>query len=382
MGGYKSSWMDDELAIFRSSVRRFVREEFVPHDKRWREQHHIDREAWRKAGEMGILLTDIPEEYGGGGGTFAHECVVMEELSYAGVTSFGNAVQSIVAHYLLAYGSEEQKKEWLPAMAQGHVVAALAMTEPNAGLDVQSIRTTAIRQGEQYVVSGSKTFITNGYHADLICLAAKTDATQKGAHSISLIMVETKNLQGYRVGSMLDKIGQRGQDTCELFFDDVRVPTANLLGTKEGKGFAQMMEQLPYERTMVGVGAVAAMERAVEITAQYAKERKMFGKTLLDLQNTRFKLAECKTEAYIARVFVDHCIQQVIAGTLDTATAAMAKWRLTDKQFQIADECLQLHGGYGYSLEYPIAHIWADSRVQRIYGGANEVMKELVARTL
>ena len=382
MGSYKSPWMDDELAIFRSSVRRFVREEFVPHEKRWREQHHIDREAWKKAGEMGILLTDVPEEYGGGGGTFAHECVVMEELSYAGVTSFGHVVQSIVAHYLVAYGTEEQKQEWLPAMGQGRIVAALAMTEPNAGSDLQAIRTRAIRQGEQYVVSGSKTFITNGYHADLICLAAKTDATQKGAQSISLIMVETKNLQGYRVGGMLDKIGQRGQDTCELFFDDVRVPTANLLGTEEGKGFTQMMEQLPYERTMVGVGAVAAMQQALEITTQYVKERKMFGKTLFDLQNTRFKLAECKTEAHIARVFIDHCIQQVIAGTLDTATAAMAKWWLTDKQFQIADECLQLHGGYGYSLEYPIAHIWADSRVQRIYGGANEVMKELVARTL
>jgi len=382
MGSYKSPWMDDELAIFRSSVRRFVREEFVPHEKRWREQHHIDREAWQKAGEIGLLLTDVPEEYGGGGGTFAHECVVMEELSYAGVTSFGHVVQSIVAHYLVAYGTEEQKQEWLPAMGQGRIVAALAMTEPNAGSDLQAIRTRAIRQGEQYVVSGSKTFITNGYHADLICLAAKTDATQKGAQSISLIMVETKNLQGYRVGGMLDKIGQRGQDTCELFFDDVRVPTANLLGTEEGKGFTQMMEQLPYERTMVGVGAVAAMQQALEITTQYVKERKMFGKTLFDLQNTRFKLAECKTEAHIARVFIDHCIQQVIAGTLDTATAAMAKWWLTDKQFQIADECLQLHGGYGYSLEYPIAHIWADSRVQRIYGGANEVMKELVARTL
>jgi acyl-CoA dehydrogenase len=382
MGSYKSPWMDDELAIFRSSVRRFVREEFVPNEKRWREQHHIDREAWQKAGEMGILLTDVPEEYGGGGGTFAHECVVMEELSYAGVTSFGHVVQSIVAHYLIAYGTEDQKREWLPAMAQGRIVAALAMTEPNAGSDLQAIRTRAIRQGGQYLVSGSKTFITNGYHADLICLAAKTDTTQKGAQGISLIMVETKNLQGYRVGRMLDKIGQRGQDTCELFFDDVRVHTANLLGTEEGKGFAQMMEQLPYERTMVGVGAVAAMERAIEITAEYAKERKMFGKTLFDLQNTRFKLAECKTEAHIARIFIDNCIQQVIAGTLDTATAAMAKWWLTDKQFQIADECLQLHGGYGYSLEYEIAHIWTDSRVQRIYGGANEVMKELVARSL
>lgn len=371
MGSYKSPWMDDELAIFRSSVRRFVREEFVPQEKRWRQQHHIDREAWQKAGELGILLTDVSEEYGGGGGTFAHECVAIEELSYAGVTSFGNVVQSIVAHYLLAYGTEEQKKEWLPAMAQGRRITALAMTEPNAGSDLQAIRTTAIRQGEQYVISGSKTFITNGYHAGLICLAAKTEVTQKGAHGISLIMVETKNLPGYRVGRLLEKIGQCGQDTCELFFDDVRVPTANLLGTEEGKGFAQMMEQLPYERTMFGVSAVAAMERAVEITTQYVKERKMFGKTLFDLQNTRFKLAECKTEAHIARVFLDNCIQQVIAGTLDTATAAMAKWWLTDKQFQIADECLQLHGGYGYSLEYPIAHIWADSRVQRI---SNEVM--------
>jgi len=382
MSGYKSPWMDDDLGIFRSSVRQFMREEFVPHEARWREQHRVDREAWLKAGEMGILLTDIPEEYGGGGGTFAHECVVLEEMGYAGVTSFGNSVQSIIAHYLLAYGTEEQNRKWLPGMAEGRIVAALAMTEPGAGSDLQAIRTTAVRRDDHYVINGSKTFITNGYHADLICLAAQTDQTQKGAKGISLIMVEVKDLQGYAVGRTLEKIGQQGQDTCEIFFDDVRVPASNLLGTDEGKGFAQMMKQLPFERTLVGVIAVAVMERAVAITTRYAKERKMFGKTLLDLQNTRFKLAECKTEAHIARVFIDNCIQQLIAGTLDTATAAMAKWWLTDKQFQIADECLQLHGGYGYMTEYEISRIWTDSRVQRIYGGANEVMKELVARSL
>jgi acyl-CoA dehydrogenase len=282
----------------------------------------------------------------------------------------------------VTYGSDEQKRAWLPPMASGEVVAALAMTEPGAGSDLQGIRTTAIRDGDHYVVNGSKTFITNGYHADLVCLAAKTDPGVRGSKGTSLLLVDTRGLAGYRVGRSLEKLGQHGQDTCELFFDEARVPATCLLGREEGRGFAQMMEQLPYERTFIAVSAVAAMERAVAITAAHARERKMFGGTLMQLQHPRFTLAECQTDARIARVFLDHCIVRVIDGTLDSATASMAKWWCTDKQFEVADRCLQLFGGYGYTTEYEISRIWADSRVQRIYGGANEVMKELVARSL
>jgi acyl-CoA dehydrogenase len=382
MPTYTSPWMNDDLQIFRRSVRQFLREEFVPHQSRWREQHRVDRDAWEKAGAMGLLLTDVPEAYGGGGGTFAWDAVVSEELAYADISSFGVSVQSIVAHYLLDYGNEEQKHRWLPGMAQGRIVGALGMTEPGAGSDVQGIKTTALRSGDEYVINGSKTFITNGWHADLVCLAAKTDPTKPGSKGISLVLLETRDLAGYRVGRTLDKVGQEGQDTCELFFDDVRVPAGNLLGGVEGRGFAQMMQQLPYERTIIAVNAVAVMERALEITVKHAKDRQLFGGRLIDLQVPRFMLAECQTEAHIGRVFLDSCIERLMAGTLDTATASMAKWWLTDKQFEIADVCLQLHGGYGYMLEYPIARIWADSRVQRIYAGANEVMKEIVARAL
>jgi len=378
---YVSPWDNEELRMFRKQVRRFVAEEFVPNEARWREQHRVDADAWTKAGATGILLTDIPEEYGGGGGTFAHEAVVMEELAYGGV-HFGSGVHSIVAHYLLSYGSEEQKHKWFPKMAKGELIGAIAMTEPSAGSDLQGIKTTARRDGDFWVINGSKTFITNGWHGSLICVAVKTDLSQAGKKGISLVMVETKDLPGYRVGRTLEKVGMHGQDTCELFFDDVRVPISNLLGEEEGKGFYQMMEQLPYERLTVGVGAVAVTEQAVAITTKYAKERGLFGKTLIEFQNTRFKLAECKTEAHIGRVFLDNCIERLIAGTLDTPTAAMAKYWLTDRQCAIVDECVQLHGGYGYMAEYPIARMWTDSRVQRIYAGTNEVMKELIARSL
>ena len=378
----QSPWMNEELGMFRKQVRRFVQEEFLPHEPRWRQQHRVDPDAWTKAGETGILLTDVPEEYGGGGGTFAHETVVMEELARAGV-HFGSGVHSIVAHYILSYGTEEQKKNWLSRMATGELVGAIAMSEPVAGSDLQAIKTTAVRDGDCYVINGSKTFITNGWHASIICLAVKTDAPgARSAKGISLVIVETKNTPGYRVGKTLEKVGMHGQDTCELFFDDVRVPVSNLLGAEEGRGFYQMMEQLPYERLTVAVGAVAVTEQAVAITTQYVKERKAFGKSLLDFQNTRFKLAECKTEAQIGRVFLDHCIERLMKGQLDTATAAMAKYWLTDKQCQIVDECVQLHGGYGYMVEYPIARMWTDSRVQRIYAGTNEIMKELIARSL
>jgi acyl-CoA dehydrogenase len=377
MSNYESPWMNDELRMYRKTVREFLQKEFLPRQEKWREQHRPDVDAWKQAGQTGLLLPDVPEEYGGGGGSFAHQAVVTEELAQSGV-NFGCGVQSIVSHYILNYGNEAQKRKWLPALAQGELVGAIAMTEPSAGSDLQAIKTTARRDGSDYILNGSKTFITNGWHAGLVCVAAKTDPKAVASRGISMIVVETKNLAGYRVGSSLEKVGMHEIDTCELFFDDVRVPSANLLGTTEGAGLSQMMEQLRYERVTIGVGAVATAERAVTITTKYAKERVAFGKPLLDFQNTRFKLAQCKTEAHIGRVFIDNCIMRFIAGQLDPVTAAMAKYWLTECQCRIVDECVQLHGGYGYMTEYPIARMWTDSRVQRIYAGTNEIMLELI----
>jgi acyl-CoA dehydrogenase len=381
LSAYESPWINDDVRMFRKTVSQFVHKEFVPQQARWREQRGPDADAWTNAGRAGILLPDLPEEYGGGGGTFAHEAVVLEELAKAGV-HFGSAIQSTVAHYILAYGNEEQKRKWLPPLARGERVAAIAMSEPGAGSDLQAIKTSARRVGDHYVINGSKTFITNASHAGLVCLAVKTDAKVIGMRGISLIIVETGNLPGYRVGRPLEKVGMHAQDTCELFFDGVRVPAANLLGGAESRGFPQMMEQLPYERLQIAVGAVAMAEEAVAITTSYVKERKAFGKPLIELQNTRFKLAECKTRVQIGRVFVDSCIERFIAGRLDEPSTAMAKYWLTETQCRIVDECLQLHGGYGYMTEYPIARMWADSRVQRIYAGSNEIMKELIAWSL
>lgn len=380
-GNYQSPWLTDDARAFRNTVRQFVQNEFVPQQARWRAQHYPDREAWRRAGAVGLLLSEVPHGYGGGGGTFAHEAVVLEELARAGV-HFGASVQSIVARYILNYGNEAQKLRWLPAMARGELVGAIAMTEPSAGSDLQSIRTAARRDGEHYVIDGSKTFITNARHADLVCVAAKTDPKAAGPKGISMIVAETRGLAGYRVGQPLEKIGRHGQDTCEIFFDGVRVPASNLLGGAEGKGFFQMMEQLPYERLAVSLAAVATMEEAVSLTIKYVKDRTVFGKSLLDLQNTRMVLAECRTEAQVARVFVDHCIERFIKGQLDAVTAAMAKYSLTEREGRVIDHCVQLHGGYGYMSEYPIARMWADSRVQRIFAGSNEVMKELIAWSL
>jgi acyl-CoA dehydrogenase len=377
---YQSPWMDDELRLFRKTVSQFILERFVPYQGQWREQHRPNDEAWTEIGKAGILLPDFPQEYGGGGGTFAHETVVNEELARAGV-HFGSSIQSIVGHYILSYGTEEQKRNWLPRMASGELVAAIAMTEPSAGSDLAGVRTTARREGDHYVINGSKTFITNGWHASLVCVAVKTDPKAAGLQGISLIVVEPKKLPGYRVGRPLDKVGMNGLDTCEMFFDDVQVPTSNLLGS-EGKGFNQMVQQLPYERLIIGVGAVAMAEQAVTITTKYVKERTAFGKPLIDFQNTRFKLAQCKTEVHIGRVFLDNCIGRLIAGQLDAVTAAMAKYWLTECQCRVIDECLQLHGGYGYMSEYPIARMWTDSRVQRIYAGTNEIMKELIGWSL
>ncbi len=377
---YESPWMTDETRIFRRSVRQFVEKDLAPHRARWEEQGRADPEAWIKAGEMGLLLPAVPEPYGGSGGTFAHEAIVVEELARANL-HLGFDIQSIVARYILAYGSEEQKLRWLPRLASGEFIAAIGMTEPDSGSDLHSIKTTARREGDYYAVDGAKTFITNGVNASLLCLAVRTD-NKPGPRALSLLAIETKDLPGYRVGRSLQKIGRHAQDTCELFFDSVRVPAANLLGAGEGRGLFQMMEQLRHERISIALSAVASAESAVEITARYVRERKAFGKPLFDLQNTRFKLAECKTEAHVGRVFVDNCIQLFIAGRLDDATAAMAKYWATERQFRIIDECVQLHGGYGYMQEFSIARMWTDSRAQRIYAGTNEVLKEVVAWSL
>jgi acyl-CoA dehydrogenase len=324
----------------------------------------------------------MPEAYGGGGGSFAHEAVVAAEQARAMVYGFSNNVHSaILAHYILNYGTEAQKRRWLPKMATGELVGAIAMSEPGAGSDLKSVRTTAVWQGGEYVVDGSKTFITNGLHADLICVVAKTDA-QAGAKGVSLIMVETRGLPGFRRGRLLEKLGQKSLDTAELFFDGVRVPEDNLLGGAEGRGFSQLMQQLPRERLLIAVGAVASMRRAIDETVAYVRTRQVFGQALIDMQNTRFKLAECETVATIAARFVDDCIARQLDGTLDLSTAAMAKWWATQMNCQVIDECLQLHGGYGYMLEYPIARMYADARVGRIYGGSNEIMKEIIARGL
>ena len=378
---YVSPWMSDDVTMFRTTVRQFLQKEFVPVQERWREQHGSDAAAWTAAGRAGMLLPDVPEEYGGGGGTFAHEAVVLEELALAGV-HFGSVIQSVVAHYILAYASEEQKRAWLPRMARGELVGAIAMTEPGAGSDLQGITTTARRAADHYVINGSKTFITNGSQASLVCLAVKTDPKAAVMKGISLVAVETNGLAGYRIGPALEKVGMHAQNSCELFFDDVQVPLANLLGPAEGKGFSQMMDRLVYERLGVAVSAVAVAERAVAVTRRYVKERSAFGKPLIDFQNTRFKLAECQTAAHVGRVFVDSCIERFLAGDLDEVTAAMAKYWLTDSECRIVDECLQLHGGYGYMTEYPIARMWTDSRVQRIYAGSNEIMKEVIACAL
>ncbi|CAG9164726.1 acyl-CoA dehydrogenase family protein [Cupriavidus pinatubonensis] len=375
-------WITDDLAMFQDGIRKFIERELVPHEDRWWKQQHVDREIWRKAGEMGMLCASIPEEYGGGGGNFAHEAVITLEQSRAGVSSLGTNVHSgIVAHYILRYGTEAQKQNWLPKMASGEIVAAIAMSEPGAGSDLKSIKARAVRDGDQYVLNGSKTFITNGFLADLILVVCKTDP-DKGAKGVSIVVVETENLPGFRRGRILEKIGQKGQDTAELFFDDVRVPCTNLLGTEEGKGFYQLMQQLPQERMIIALGALSAMERAVQLTTDYVRERKVFGATLLDMQNTRFKLAECKTKAVIAGAFVDDCMAKVLRDELDPETAAMAKWWGTQTSCEIIDECLQLHGGYGYMMEYPIARMYVNARVGKIYGGSNEIMKEIIARTL
>ncbi|SHM52567.1 acyl-CoA dehydrogenase family protein [Bradyrhizobium lablabi] len=379
---YRSSWMTEELDVFREQFRKFLAKDLAPHAQKWRDQKMVDRSAWRALGEMGALLPSVPEVYGGLGASFAYDAAVIEDIETVvpEVTTGVSVHSAIVAHYILNYGSEEQKRRWLPKMASGEFVGAIAMTEPGTGSDLQGVRTTARKQGNNYVINGQKTFITNGQAADLIVVVARTGGP--GAKGLSLIVLETEGNEGFRRGRNLDKIGLHASDTSELFFDDAVVPPENLLGTEEGNGFVQLMQQLPQERLSLAVGAVASMERAVKLTVDYTKERKAFGQPIIEFQNTAFTLAERKTEAMIARVFVDWCVEQLVAGQLDTVTASMAKYWCSQKQVETADECLQLHGGYGYMEEYPIARMFVDARIQKIYGGTNEIMKLLIARSL
>lgn len=378
---YRSPWMDAELETYRDVVRRFVSEEIEPHQDRFARQQHVDRAVWLKAGAIGLLLADIPEEYGGGGGSFAHVAVLMEELARVGENGFGANVHQICANYILHLGTDEQKRKYLPKLASGQMIGAIAMTEPGTGSDLQSIRTRANLKGRDYIINGSKTFITNGSMADLVIVVARTDSAE-GSKGISLLLVETRGTKGYRVGRVLEKLGQKSADTSEIFFDNVCVPADCVLGGTSGKGFAHLMTELPYERTLCGITAIASVEAALNLTLEYVRERRAFGKPLLELQNTRFKLAEVKTQAVVGRHFVDACVQRVIDGSMDADTAAMVKLWTTEALGRAADECLQLFGGYGYMMEYPIARLYADARVQRIYGGTSEIMKEIVARSL
>ncbi len=382
LGVPKPDWKSDDVVMLEDMATKFLEAEVMPHYERFEKQEIFDRSVWERAGEHGLLCASMPEEYGGAGGTYAHESAILEAISHVGADGFGIALHnSIVAPYILHYGSEEQKQKWLPKMATSELIGAIAMTEPGAGSDLQGVKTSAKKDGNHYVINGSKTFITNGQLANLIVVVTKTDPSL-GAKGTSLIVVETDGQQGFERGRNLDKVGLKSNDTSELFFNDVRVPTSNLLGTEEGQGFVQLMQQLPQERLQIGGSAIAMAERAIALTIDYVKERKAFGKTVMEFQNTQFKLAELKTEATIGRVFYNHCVERHVNGGLDPFTASMAKYWLSDLQNKVVDECLQLHGGYGYMNEFPIARMFRDARVQRIYGGTNEIMKLLIARSL
>jgi acyl-CoA dehydrogenase len=370
----------EDHRMFRDAVRRFMEQEVVPHHDRWEEQGFVDREVWQKAGANGMLCATMPEAYGGAGADKLYSIVVMEETARVNATGLGFGLHSeIVAPYILHYGSEEQKRRFLPKMASGEAIGAIAMSEPAAGSDLQGVKTTATRSGDVYVLNGSKTFITNGWHADVVIVVAKTNP-KAGAKGTSLLLVE-RGMKGFEKGKRLKKVGMKAQDTSELFFDNVEVPATNLLGN-ENEGFAYLMQELPWERLQIAIGAVENAQAAIDWTSDYVKERKVFGTTVSSFQNTRFKLAELQTEVQIARVFVDKCVELLMAGQLDTATASMAKYWCSDLQCKVIDECVQLHGGYGYMWEYPIARAFADARVQRIYGGTNEIMKEVITRAM
>ncbi|MBP6901789.1 MAG: acyl-CoA dehydrogenase family protein [Burkholderiaceae bacterium] len=378
---FKRSWTDPDLDQFRDTAARFVESELVADDEAARKRGHVGHAVWRKAGELGLLCTDIPEQYGGGGGDFRHEAILTEECARRGITGWAHSVHSIVAHYFLNHGTEAQKQNYLPRLARGELVGAIAMTEPGTGSDLQGIRTRAAKDGDGYAITGSKTFITNGFLAGVVLVVAKTDPTQ-GAKGTSMLIVETANCPGFRVGRVLDKMGMKSQDTSELFFDGVKVGADALLGGREGQGFFQLMSDLPYERLFIGVGALACMEGAYEATLTYVRERKAFGQAIADFQNTKFKLAEVATQIAVGRAFIDQCVEKIVAGQLDTATASMAKLWGSETQNRVLDELLQLHGGYGFMNEYLIARMYADARVQRIYGGTSEIMKEVISRAL
>lgn len=377
----KRNLFEAEHDMFRDAFRRFVEKEIVPYHEHWEQAGIVPRELWLKAGESGFLGMDVPEEYGGGGiRDYRYNMVVSEELTRVGASGPGFVLHNdITIPYILAYGNDEQKARWLPKMVTGETITAIAMTEPNTGSDLASVRTTAIRDGDCYVVNGSKTFITNGINSDVVIIVAKTNPEEK--HSgISLIIVE-RGMEGFQRGRNLEKVGLKAQDTAELFFEGVRVPRENLLG-EEGMGFIYLMQQLPQERLSIAVSAVAACEAALEWTVAYCQERTAFGRPIGTFQNSRFKLAEMKTETEIARVFVDRCVQEHNQGKLTAEEAAMAKWWTTELQKRVIDQCVQLHGGYGYMLEYPIARAWLDARVQTIYGGTTEIMKEIIGRSM
>jgi acyl-CoA dehydrogenase len=373
-----------EHEAFRDAFRRFIAREVAPFHAQWEEQGYVDRALWHKAGANGYLCPTMPEAHGGAGADKLYSVVQMEELARGGFTGVGFGLHNeIVAPYVLHYGTPEQKERWLPRLASGEMVGAIAMSEPAAGSDLQGIQSTAIRQGDgSYLLNGSKTFITNGWHADLVIVVAKTDPAA-GAKGTSLLVVE-RGMQGFEKGQRLKKLGLKAQDTSELFFDNVRVPAGNLLGgpALENRGFVCLMEQLPWERMQIAVTAVAASEAAIAWTLQYVKDRRVFGQPLATYQNTRYKLAELQTEVQVARVFVDRCLELVLQDKLDTATASMAKYWTTDLQCKVMDECVQLHGGYGFMWEVPITRAYADARVQRIYGGTNEIMKEVISRAM
>ena len=375
------SWSTPELESLRATAVRFLETEMQPQDEAARQRGNVGHAIWRRAGELGLLCTDIPEDYGGGGGDFRHEAVIHEEMARRALSGMSNSVHSIVAHYLLNHGTEAQKRKYLPAMARGELVGAIAMTEPGAGSDLQGVRTRAELRDGPYRINGSKTFITNGLLAGLILVVCKTDPAQ-GARGTSILIVETRDCAGFRVGRVLDKMGMKAQDTSELFFDDVTVPQDALLGGREGQGFYQLMGDLPYERLIIGLAALACMEGAYEATLAYVRERRAFGQAIADMQNTRFKLAEVATTLTVGRAFIDRCVEQLVAGTLDTATASMAKLWGSEAQGRVLDELVQLHGGYGYMNEYMVTRMYADARVQRIYGGTSEIMKEVISRAL
>ncbi len=376
---HRHRWMDEDIEAFRDQVRRYIVGELSPRIDGWRRQGFIPREVWQPFGRMGFLLPEMDEAYGGAGATLAYQLVVQDELARAEIPA-NTAVHDLAAHYILDYGTEAQKQRWLPRLASGDMLAGIALTEPGCGSDLKALRTRARRDGDGYVIDGAKTFITNGFTANLLVVAVRTG--DAGSRGVSLIVLETEDLPGFRVGRRLEKLGQHASDTAELFFDGVRVPANHLLGEVEDNGFIQLMSQLPYERMLLCVPAAAVIERAVELTVEYTRQRKAFGQTVADFQNTRFKLAECATLAHVVRSFVNDCIQRMLDGKLDQEAAYMAKWWCTEQQGRVTDECLQLFGGYGYMAEYPIARLYADARVQRIYGGTTEIMKDLIARKL